>query len=346
MAFYDTIALIEKYLGNKRNIHDILKSSRYFVVIDFKYNKGGDDMEYILQTDNLSKVYGAKTVLDHVSIHVPKKSIYGLVGKNGAGKTTLMRIICGLTQQSEGSYTLLGKSNDDAVRNNMGMLIEKPGIFEHMTALENLRYFSLMFGIQSQDHHRILEMVGLQNAGKKKARQFSLGMKQRLGIAISLLGNPDFLILDEPINGLDPEGVYEMRKMLETLNREHGTTIMIASHILSELYKLATDYAIIDGGCLIDEFSKETLERACSSGVQVTVEPEYLQDAKTLIASRYPDVKCEVLSNQSLRLEEKINPADLNQFLVENKVRVCGLGTNEEDIEKFFVEKLSGGRAV
>lgn len=303
-------------------------------------------MEYILQTDNLSKVYGTKTVLDHVSIHVPKKSIYGLVGKNGAGKTTLMRIICGLTQQSGGSYTLLGKSNDDTVRNNMGMLIEKPGIYEHMTALENLRYFSLLFGIQSQDYHRILEMVGLQNAEKKKARQFSLGMKQRLGIAISLLGNPDFLILDEPINGLDPEGVYEMRKMLETLNRQNGTTILIASHILSELYKLATDYAIIDGGCLIDEFSKETLENACSSGVQVTVEPEYLQDAKALIASRYPDVRCEVLSNQSLRLHEKINPADLNQFLVENNVRVCGLGINNGDIEKFFVEKLSGGRAV
>lgn len=303
-------------------------------------------MEYILQTDNLSKVYGTKTVLDHVSIHVPKKSIYGLVGKNGAGKTTLMRIICGLTQQSEGSYTLSGKTNEDAVRKNMGMLIEKPGIYEHMTALENLRYFSLVFGIQSQHHDKILEMVGLQNAGKKKASQFSLGMKQRLGIAISLLGNPDFLILDEPINGLDPEGVYEMRKMLEMLNRQYGTTIMIASHILSELYKLATDYAIIDGGCLIDEFSKETLESACSSGVQVTVEPEYLQDAKTLIASRYPDVRCEVLSNQSLRLHEKINPADLNQFLVENKIRVCGLGANDEDIERFFVEKLSGGQAV
>lgn len=303
-------------------------------------------MEYILQTDNLSKVYGVKTVLDNVSIHVPKKSIYGLVGKNGAGKTTLMRIICGLTQQSDGSYTFLGKSNDDTVRNNMGILIEKPGIYEHMTALENLRYFSLLFGIQSQDYHRILEMVGLQNAEKKKARQFSLGMKQRLGIAISLLGNPDLLILDEPINGLDPEGVYEMRKMLETLNRQYGTTIIIASHILSELYKLATDYAIIDGGRLIAEFSKETLENACSSGVLVTVEPEYLQYAKTLISSRYPDVSCEVVSNQSLRLHEKINPADLNQFLVENKVRVCGLGTNDEDIEKFFVEKLSGGQAV
>ena len=256
-----------------------------------------------------------------------------------------MRIICVLTQQSEGSYTLSGKTNDAAMRNNMGMLIERPGIYEHMTALENLHYFSLLFGIQSQDHHKILEMVGLQNAEKKKARQFSLGMKQRLSIAISLLGNPDFLILDEPINGLDPEGVYEIRKMLETLNHQYGTTIMIASHILSELYKLATDYAIIDGGCLIDEFSKETLERVCSS-VQVTVEPEYLQHAKTLLASRYPNVRCEILSNQSLRLHEKINPADLNQFLVENKVRVCGLGANDEDIEKFFVEKLSGGQAA
>ena len=303
-------------------------------------------MEYIVQTDNLSKVYGAKTVLNHVSIHVPKKSIYGLVGKNGAGKTTLMRIICGLTQQSQGSYTLFGKTNNDAARSNLGMLIEKPGIYEHMTALENLRYFSLLFGIQSPDLNSILEMVGLQNARKKKASQFSLGMKQRLGIAISLLGNPDFLILDEPINGLDPEGVYEMRKMLETLNREHGTTIMIASHILSELHKLATDYAIIDGGCLIDEFSKDTLENACSTGVQVTVDPACLQDAKTLIASRYPDVRCEVLSNQSLQLHEKINPADLNQFLVENKVRVCGLRTNDEDVERFFVEKLSGGKAV
>lgn len=303
-------------------------------------------MEYIVQTDNLSKVYGTKTVLNHVSIHVPKKSIYGLVGKNGAGKTTLMRIICGLTQQSQGNYTLFGKTNDDAARSKLGMLIEKPGIYEHMTALENLRYFSLLFGIQSQDYNSILEMVGLQNARKKKASQFSLGMKQRLGIAISLLGNPDFLILDEPINGLDPQGVYEMRKMLEALNREHGTTIMIASHILSELYKLATDYAIIDGGCLIDEFSKDTLESACSSGVQVTVEPEYLQDTKTLIASRYPDIRCEVLSNQSLQLHEKINPADLNQFLVENKVRVCGLRTNDEDVERFFVEKLSGGQAV
>ncbi len=266
---------------------------------------------------------------------MPKKSIYGLVGKNGAGKTTLMRIICGLTQQSQGSYTLLGHTNDDSVRKNLGMLIEKPGIYEHMTALENLRYFSLLFGIQPQDHQRILEMVGLQKAGKKKASQFSLGMKQRLGIAISLLGNPDFLILDEPINGLDPEGVYEIRKMLETLNREHGTTIMIASHILSELHKLATDYAIIDGGCLIDEFSKDTLESACSSGIQVTVEPGYLQDAKTLIASRYPGVRYEVLSDHSLRLYEKINTADLNQFLVENKVRVSGLRANDEDIERF-----------
>ena len=143
-----------------------------------------------------------------------------------------------------------------------------------------------------------------------------------MGIAISLLGNPDFLILDEPINGLDPEGVYEIAKMLETLNREQGTTIMIASHILSELHKLATDYAIIDGECLIDEFSKDTLESACSSGVQVTVEPEYLQNAKTLIASRYPDVKCEVLSNQSLRCMRKSIRQTLTNIWWKTKSRV------------------------
>ncbi len=138
-------------------------------------------MEYILQTDNLSKVYGTKTVLDHVNIHVPKQSIYGLVGKNGAGKTTLMRIICGLTQQSEGNYTLSGKTNDAAMRNNMGMLIERPGIYEHMTALENLHYFSLLFGIQSQDHHKILEMVGLQNAEKKESTPIFSGNEATLG---------------------------------------------------------------------------------------------------------------------------------------------------------------------
>lgn len=174
----------------------------------------------------------------------------------------------------------MGKSNDDSARNRMEILIEKPGIYEHMTALENFRYFSLLFGIPSPDYDKILKMVGLQNAGKKKARQFSLGVKQRLGIAIALLGNPDFLILDEPINGLDLEGVYEMRKMLEELNREHGITILIASHILSELYKLATDYAIIDGGRLIDEFSKETLEDACSSSVQISVEPASIRTQK------------------------------------------------------------------
>lgn len=147
-------------------------------------------MDYILETNNLSKVYGTRTVLNQVNIHVPKKSIYGLVGKNGAGKTTLMRIISGLAQQSEGNYTFLGKSNNDIMRNKMGILIEKPGVFNHMTAMENLKYFSSLYGITSCDLPSILKMVGLKNVEKKKAKQFSLGMKQRLGIAISLLGNP------------------------------------------------------------------------------------------------------------------------------------------------------------
>lgn len=303
-------------------------------------------MDYILETNNLSKVYGTRTVLNQVNIHVPKKSIYGLVGKNGAGKTTLMRIISGLAQQSEGSYTFLGKSNNDIMRNKMGILIEKPGVFNHMTAIENLKYFSSLFGITSCDFQSILEMVGLQNLEKKKVKQFSLGMKQRLGIAISLLGNPELLILDEPINGLDPEGVFEIRKMLETLNKQYGTTIIIASHIISELYKLATDYAIIDNGHLIDEFSKDTLEKACSRGIHVTVEEGYLQSAIKLITSYYPNLQYDIISNKTFRVYDMIDPANLNQYLVENKICVCGLGMNEEDIEKFFIDKISGGQKI
>lgn len=303
-------------------------------------------MDYILETNNLSKVYGTRTVLNQVNIHVPKKSIYGLVGKNGAGKTTLMRIISGLAQQSEGNYTFLGKSNNDIMRNKMGILIEKPGVFNHMTAMENLKYFSSLYGITSCDLSSILKMVGLQNVEKKKVKQFSLGMKQRLGIAISLLGNPELLILDEPINGLDPEGVFEIRKMLETLNKQYGTTIIIASHIISELYKLATDYAIIDGGCLIDEFSKDTLEKACRHGIHITVEESQLQHAIKLINSKYPNLQYEIISNKTLRIYDMIDSASLNQYLVEHKIRVCGLGTNEEDIEKFFIDKISVGQKI
>lgn len=303
-------------------------------------------MEYILQTSNLSKVYGSKNVLNNININVPKGSIYGLVGKNGAGKTTLMRIICGLTKQSSGNYTLFGKPDSYNLRNNIGMLIEKPGIYDNMTALENLQYFSLLFGMPSNNHNKILEMVGLENTGKKKARQFSLGMKQRLGIAIALLGNPSFLILDEPINGLDPEGVYNMRKMLQKLNENYNITIMIASHILSELHKLATNYAIIDKGSLIDEFDKETLENNCKSNIKITVEPQCLEDAKILLTSHYPNLNYKITNKNVFLLYDEINLADINQLLVKNGIRVCGLGVNNENIEKFFVEKLSGGDMI
>ena len=158
-----------------------------------------------------------------------------------------MRIVCGLAQQSEGNYTLFGMSNGAAARNNMGMLIEKPGIYEHLTALENLRYFSLMFGIQSQDHHRILEMVGLQNAGKKKARQFSLGMKQRLGIAQAMMEQPELLILDEPFNGLDSDGVATIRQVIKGL-REKQATILLTSHYSEDITALCDTVTHLDGG--------------------------------------------------------------------------------------------------
>ena len=302
-----------------------------------------------VEVSHVYKTIKSRPVLRDVNMTFSPGKIYGLQGINGSGKTMLLRLISGLVRPSKGQILIDGKELGKRIEfpKSMGLLIENPAFIGAYSAFENIKLLSsISQRVSDEDIREAIVMVGLDPDDRLPYKKFSLGMKQRLGIAISLLGNPDFLILDEPINGLDPEGVYEIRKMLETLNRQYGTTIMIASHILSELHKLATDYAIIDGRRLIDEFSKETLEKACSSDVQVTVEPGHLEGAKTLIASRYPDVRYEVLSDQSLRLYEKIDLADLNQFLVENKVRVCGLGANDEDIERFFVEKLSGGQAV
>lgn len=208
-------------------------------------------MEYAIQSFNLDKIYRRKKVLENVSINVPRGSIYGLVGRNGAGKTTLMRVLCGLAEVSKGNYRLFNSENLNEGYKRLGILIEKPGIFGDMTAIDNMEYFRKLYGIPEEECMKeLLEAVGLDWKNKKKVKNFSLGMKQRLGIAISLIGNPDLLILDEPINGLDPQGVFEIRKLLIKLNEEKGVTIFISSHILSELFKMATNYGIIENGNL------------------------------------------------------------------------------------------------
>lgn len=221
-------------------------------------------MEYVLQTNHIKKVYGNYKALNGLTMHVPKGSIYGFIGKNGSGKTTLIRLACGLQQPTDGELKIYGVGHKERmvtkVRRRMGAVVETPSIYLDMTAEDNLREEYRILGIPSLDGvGDILKLVGLENTGKKKAKHFSLGMRQRLGIAIALVGNPDFLILDEPMNGLDPQGIVDIRELIIKLNKEYGITILISSHILDELSRMATHFGFIDSGKILKEMSAEEL---------------------------------------------------------------------------------------
>lgn len=233
-------------------------------------------MEYILETDRLGKRYKNGKALDQLTMHVEKGAIYGFVGRNGAGKTTLIRLVCGLQEPTEGSFTLYGQANGSReitrARRRMGAVVEAPAIYLGMTAEENLKQQYQILGLPSYDGLReLLELVRLGNAGKKKAWDFSLGMRQRLGIAVALAGDPDFLILDEPANGLDPQGIVEIRELILKLNRERQITVLISSHILDELSRLATHYGFIDRGRMVKELSAAELEASCRKCLRLTV---------------------------------------------------------------------------
>jgi len=233
-------------------------------------------MEYVLETKALCKQYKHFKALNDLNMHVPKGAIYGFVGKNGAGKTTLIRVITGLQEPTSGEYAIYGIKNDNKLmarnRKRIGAVVETPSMYMNMTAEENLKAQFITLGMPSFDRIKeLLHLVGLDNTGQKKAKNFSLGMKQRLGIAIALCGNPDFLVLDEPINGLDPQGIIEMRELILKLNREMGITVLISSHILDELSRIASWYGFIDSGHLVKEMSAEELEQACRKKTVVTV---------------------------------------------------------------------------
>ena len=232
-------------------------------------------MEYILQTQKLCKKYGKFKALNDLTINVPKGSIYGMVGRNGAGKTTLIRVITGLNNPTSGEFSLFGVKNNDGklleARRKMGAVVETPSLHPEMSAKDNLIQQTKALGISDEKLDDILKLVGLANTGKKKAKNFSLGMRQRLGIAFSLVGDPEFLVLDEPINGLDPQGIIEVREMIMRLNQEKGITILISSHILDELARLATHYGFIDRGHVIKEMSAEELDKACRTSLHVNV---------------------------------------------------------------------------
>lgn len=234
-------------------------------------------MEYVLTAKDLTKEYRhSAKALDRFSIHVPKGAIYGFVGENGAGKTTFIRMICGLQTPTSGTYSLYGVRNTEKSilnsRKRIGAVVESPSIYMDMTARDNLKQQYQILGLPSYDGiDELLQLVGLDNTGKKKAKHFSLGMRQRLGIAVALVGNPDFLILDEPSNGLDPQGVIEIRELILELNRKNQITILISSHNLDELSRLATHYGFISNGRMVKEITAKELNKMCRKSMKLTV---------------------------------------------------------------------------
>ena len=236
-------------------------------------------MEYLLTTNGLTKQYGRHKAVNAVNLHIRQGDIYGLIGRNGAGKTTILKMISGLAAPTEGEFSLFGKGGKDAYEymSRIGTLIEAPGIYPNMSAAENIKLKCLAMGVRKKETiEELLEMVGLEYAGKKKVKNFSLGMKQRLGIALALVGDPDLVVLDEPINGLDPQGIAEVRETLQKLNKERNITFIISSHILEELSKMATNYGIIHDGVLLQEMTREELLEKCSERIEMILQKHVL----------------------------------------------------------------------
>ena len=301
-------------------------------------------MEYVLQTNGLTKKYRNFQALSGLTMHVPKGAIYGFVGKNGAGKTTLIRLICGLQEPTNGSYLLYNiENNDKAItksRRRMGAVVETPSIYLDMTAEENLKQQYLILGLPSYDGiSELLRLVGLENAGKKKAKNFSLGMKQRLGIAIALAGDPDFLVLDEPTNGLDPQGIVEMRELILKLNRERQITVLISSHILDELSRLATHYGIIDCGHMVKELSAEELEATCRKSVRMEV-------TNSKVLARVMDsmkMEYRIISTTVAEVFAKVNVTQLATELAKENCEILSMHEHDESLESFFISLVGGG---
>lgn len=302
-------------------------------------------MDYVLRTNALTKNYRHFKALNGVSMNVPKGAIYGFVGKNGAGKTTLIRLICGLQEPTSGEYTLYGRKNNDKAigksRRRIGAVVETPSIYLEMTAEDNLKQQYNILGLPSfEGLYEILKLVGLDNTGKKKAKNFSLGMRQRLGIAIALVGDPDFLVLDEPVNGLDPQGIIEIRELILKLNRERQITVLISSHILEELSKFATYYGFIDAGRIVKEISAQDLEKACRKSVRIEVTNV---GALVRVLDSFK-MEYSVVDETHADIFDKVNITQLTLALVEEKCEVLSLTEKDESLESYYVSLVGGER--
>ena len=299
-------------------------------------------MKYILQTNGLTKEYSHKKAVDNVSLTVRQGDIYGFVGKNGAGKTTFIRMILGLTRVSAGSFSFFDGDTSQAHRRRIGSLVESPSLYKNMTAHDNLEMYSIMTGADKTEIGGLLELVGLADTGKKRAADFSLGMKQRLGIAMALVGDPELLILDEPINGLDPKGIVEIRELLLELKNK-GKTIFISSHILGELEKIATCYGIISAGRLVEEITAEQLKTLSIERTIITTDrPEQaLETAKKLLGTHKI-----TLENGKIYVSGAIpNIGELTSEMFRQGIAVTGITNDGGGAEEYFLKKMEEGQS-
>ncbi|MDF2539393.1 MAG: bcrA [Herbinix sp.] len=293
-------------------------------------------MEYVLQTNGLTKMFGKKAAVNNVNLSVRKGDIYGFIGRNGAGKTTFIRMVSGLAKPSGGSLRLFESDDLDNQRSKTGTMIENPAVFPYLTARQNMHYYCRLLGLNpDQTIDEMLALVGLSDTGKKKARNFSLGMKQRLAIAISLLGNPEFLMLDEPINGLDPTGIKETRELLLKLNKERNITILISSHILGELAKLANRYGVINNGILIDEFTNEELQSRVVGELELKVDSA--DKAGEILVNLLGNGKFGIFDQNTIRTREIAMAGAIITELTKNGIIVSGSAVIGQDLEGYFL---------
>ncbi len=303
--------------------------------------------ESILKASKVTKNYGQHAALENVSLEIKRGMIYGLIGENGAGKSTFMRVVMGLISSTSGEIELFGKSGAaelQKARRRMGQSIETPALYPDLTARENLRVQAANGGVGESEIENLLELMNLQHTGKKKTKNFSLGMRQRLAIAVTLITNPEFLILDEPTNGLDPAGIVEMREIIQRLVSERGITVMLSSHLLDELSQVATHYGILHNGKLIREFSREELENETRRYIDLEVD----QPDKAIIVLEKLDIKdYEVTASSRIRIYQALErTAEINRALVLENISVSHLAIANQKLEDYFLQLTGGSQHV
>ena len=301
----------------------------------------------VIQTTGLSKRYKRRWAVDHLDLAVEQGDIYGFIGQNGAGKSTTLKLLCGLARPTQGEALIFGKPVRDSVaRRRVGALIEQPGLYPDLSGRENLRLCAALLGLDSPERQveEILRTVGLAPGEKKPVRQYSMGMKQRLGLALALLGGPDLLLLDEPINGLDPEGIREMRELLLRLNRERGLTILVSSHILGELSKIATRYGIIQQGRMVEQITAAELGQKCTDYLHLKADQS--QKAAALLERELRLTRWEMRPEGEIRIYEAVDTRAVGHLLTQAGLAVEEMGLHRQDLEGYFLERMGGNDHV